>query len=297
MGAIIRGMTKDDTERVGEILHDAFTGVATKYGYAPVMQSVQEGKSWAWAMFHYGSSEGIVAEEDGRVVGVVFLNKRGEHGGAGPMGIDPHFQGTTIAAKLMDALMEKGKCLSSLRAVQEAFNIRSFSLMYAYNFLPVTEVLDLYLNGNSKQPPDQRHSTIYELTAKDIDEICEYDLPRSQFDRRVDIAYFVRWGKVLVYRDQRGIRGFLACLPSAGSVQLGPLLTEGEEEAGSLFRYAVAVFKGKTCRTRVMARDSTLAHSLLKMGFRLYCLNLLMIKGAWRPGKYIEAFGRFPEGV
>lgn len=297
MGTIVRDMTKGDTERVGELLYEAFTGVATKYGYAPVMQNVQEGKSWAWAMFHYGASEGLVAEVDGRVAGAVFLNKRGKHGGAGPMAIDPHFQGNTITATLMDAFMERAKELSSIRVIQEAFNIKSFSLLYAYNFVPVAELLDLCLKGNSRQSPDQEQSSVSELTAKDIDELCRYDLPRSKFDHRPDFAYFFRWGKILVYRDQRGVRGYLVCLPGAGSVQLGPLLAEGEEEAESLFRSAVAVFKGKTCRTRVMARDSAFAHSLLKMGFRLYCLNLLMIKGVWRPGRYIEAFGRFPEGV
>ena len=295
MSSLVRDMTKDDIDRVGEILYDSFTTGAVKHGYAPVMQSVQEGKGWAWAMFHHGSSENLVGVVDDCVVGAVFLSRRGAVAGAGPMAIDPAFQGKTITAKLMKAIHElaEGVCM---RVVQEAFNSKSFSMLYAYDYTPVAELMDIYLHGNTSLKTDF-HPDIAELSAHDLDAFHAYDFPRSRFDRRADFKYYVRWGKVLVYRDQSQIRGYLACLPGSGSVQLGPLLAEGEEEAECLFRHALAIFRGKTCRTRVMARDSRLVHALLKLGFRLYCTNFLMVRGAWRPGPYIESFGRFPEGV
>lgn len=296
MSTLIRDMTRSDVDRVGEILFDAFSGVAAKYGYPPVMHALQEAKAWAWAMSRYVSSEGIVAEVDGRVAGVVFLNKRGDVGGGGPMAIDPDFQGKTIAPQLMTAFLEKAKNLSSIRIVQEAFNPTSFSFQYAYNFMPVAELLDLVLNGSARQNPEL-HGNVSELTAQDLDEVCTYDMPRSHFDRRTDLTYYLRWGKVLVYRDAAEIRGYLACLPGIAAVQLGPLLAEGEDVAENLFTHALALFKGRPCRTRVMARDGRFARALMKQGFRLYCVSLLMVRGTWRPGQYIEAFGRFPEGV
>ncbi|MDD2310075.1 MAG: GNAT family N-acetyltransferase [Desulfuromonadaceae bacterium] len=296
MSTVIRDMTRSDIDRVGEILYDAFTGVAAKYGYPPVMNCVQEGKAWAWAMSRYVSSEGIVAEVDGRVAGVVFLNKRGDVGGGGPMAIDPDFQGKTIAPQLMAAFLERAKSLSSIRVVQEAFNPTSFSFQYAYDFMPVADLLDLVLNGRARQHPDL-HGNVSELTAEGLDELCSYDMPRSHFDRRTDLAYFIRWGKVLVYRDAGEIHGYLACLPGTGAIQLGPLLAGGEEVAENLFTHALALFKDRPCRTRVMARDGRLARTLMKLGFRLYCVSLLMVRGTWRPGQNIEAFGRFPEGV
>jgi hypothetical protein len=99
-------------------------------------------------MCHYASSEGIVAEVDGSVVGVVFLNKRGDCGGGGPMAIDPDFQGKTIAPQLMTVFLEKARSLSSIRVVQEAFNPTSFSFQYAYDFMPVADLLDLELDGH-----------------------------------------------------------------------------------------------------------------------------------------------------
>ncbi len=296
MSLQIRDMIKEDIDRVGEILFEGFTTVASKYGYAPAMQSVQEGKSWAWAMFHYASSEGIVAEVENRVVGVIFLNRRGDAGGAGPEAIDLEFQGRTVAAKLMDAMIERAEGLSSLRCIQEAFNPTSFSFQYAFNFMPVADLLDLFMNGKARQSLELQ-SNVHELSSQELDEVCTYDMPRSLFDRRSDLAYCVRWGKVFVYRDQTKIRGYLACLPGSGTVQFGPLLAEGEEEAESLFQHALALFKDRPCRTRVMARDFRFARTLMKLGFRLYCMSFLMVRGTWRPSRYIEAFGRFPEGV
>lgn len=296
MSTQIRDMTKADIDRVGEILYEGFTAVANKYGYAPAMHSVQEGKSWSWAMFHHSSCEGIVAEINNRVVGVVFLNRRGDVAGTGPMAIDMAFQGKNVAPKLMDALLERSEGLSSLRCVQEAFNPISFSLLYAYKFMPIADLLDLYLRGNAKENL-ALHSKVSELTAKELDTVCTFDSQRSGFDRRADLAYYVRWGKVLVYRDETQIRGYLACLPGTGSVQLGPLLAEGEEEAEHLFRHALVIYKGKSCRTRVMARDYQFARALMKLGFRLYCMSFLIIRGTWRPSQYVEVFGRFPEGV
>ena len=140
-------------------------------------------------------------------------------------------------------------------------------------------------------------SNVTQLIPKDIPTIYSYDCPRSKVDRRPDFAYYVKWGRVFVYRYHSQIRGYLACLPGSESVQLGPLLAEGEEEAKCLFQHAVMVFKNRVCRTRIMARDYWLARGLKELGFKIYSINNLMVRGTWRPGQFVEAFGIFPEGI
>lgn len=292
----IRNMTKTDVDRVGEVLFDAFNVGASKHGYAPRMQSVQEGTSWAWAMLRHGPSEILIAEVEKRPVGVCCLNPRGGHGGVGPVAVDPIFQGYGIGRELMTALLKRAEGLQSVRLFQEAFNPASFSLYYSLNFRPAAELLDLFLDAGVRDGVDLC-SNISALTEHDLDEVRAYDTPRSTLDRRTDFAYYVKWGKVFVYRRQSRVRGVLACLPGSRSVQLGPLVAEGEEEAQCLFRHAVGAFNERPCQTRVMARDYSLVRTLQEWGFKLYCLNVLMVRGAWRPGRYIEAFGRFPEGT
>lgn len=292
----IRDMNKADLGRVGEILFESFNAGASKHGYAPRMQSAQEGTSWAWAMLRHGPSEILIAEVEDRVAGICCLNPRGLHGGIGPVAVDPAFQGRGIGGDLMNALLKKADGLQSVRLFQEAFNPASFFLYYSRKFLPVADLLDLFSVAGEGNKADLC-SNVSELTVNDLDAVCQYDVPRSKFDRRTDLVYYSKWGKVFIYRSQSEVRGFLACLSGARSVQLGPLVAESEVEAASLFQHAIGVFSGRPCQTRVMARDQVLVRALYDLGFKLYCLNMLMVRGSWRPGRNVEAFGRFPEGA
>jgi GNAT superfamily N-acetyltransferase len=289
-------MTRTDVDRVGEVLYEAFKAGALKHGYAPRMQSAQEGKAWAWAMLHHGPNELLVAEVENRVVGLMCLNPRGNHGGIGPLAIDPHFEGKGLARELMQAIIKKAERLQSIRGLQEAFNPASFALLTALDFVAGAIVVDLFRDARIAEELDLC-SSVTESMPGDLDAIHAYDTPRSKFDRQTDLAYYAKRGKTLVYREQSEIRGYLACLPGPESVQLGPLVAEGDDEAKSLFRYALTVYKERSFRTCVLARDGVLVKALMSLGFKVYCLDVMVVRGSWRPGEYVEAFGRFPEGT
>lgn len=289
-------MIKADTGRVGEILYESFNTVASKYGYAQKMKRAEAGESWAWSLLHHGSNELLIAEVENRIAGICCFNPRGNLGGVGPVAVDPEFQGYGIGVQMMRTLLKRTENLQSLRLVQEAFNPTSFSFYYAFDFLPVENMLDLLLEKDA-EARTELCTNVSEMTVQDLDAVNAYDTPRSKSDRRADLVYFLKWGKVFVYRDQSEIRGYLVSLAGAETVQLGPLLAESEEEAIYLFRHALAVYKNRRCQTRLMARNSLLVKSLIESGFKIYCLDTLMVRGPWRPGNYVEALGIFPEGV
>jgi GNAT superfamily N-acetyltransferase len=292
----IRDMARGDLERVGEILCHAFNDAAEKHGFAPRMRNAQEGTAWAWAIFRHTPHDILVADVNGRVAGICCLHPRGDQGGIGPVAVDPAYQGKGIGRQLMAALVKRADALQSVRLFQESFNPASFSLYYALDFLPVADLLEMTADPKGGKGA-MLSDNVQELALPDLDEACSYDLPRSKYDRRADLAYYAKWGKVFVFRNESQIRGLLACLPGPQSVQCGPLVAEGEEEAQSLYRHALAVYRERPCQTRVMARDRALVRTLRELGFTIYCLNMLMVRGSWRPGPSIEAFGRFPEGV
>ncbi len=295
-GQVVRDMTRNDLEAVGGVLFRAFNDASSRHGYAPRMADAKEGTAWAWAILRHGPHELVVADVDGRAAGICCLHPRGEQGGIGPVAVDPALQGRGVGRMMMEEVIRRSRGLQSVRLFQEAFNPASFSLYYANDFLPVADMLDLTAGprGQQQTPPCEH---VQELSAQELEEAVAYDRPRSKYDRRTDFAYYLQWGKVFVHRQGGRIGGLLACLPGARSVQCGPLIAEGEEEAGRLFERAVSVFHDRQCQTRVMARDRSLVRSLQALGFRVYCLNMLMVRGAWRPGECIEAFGRFPEGT
>lgn len=290
----IRDMTKDDVEGVGVVLFDAFTAASERYRYAPRFRTREEALALAWAMFRYPAMDVLVAEAEGRVVGSCGLNLRGSNGGIGPVSIDPGFHGKGTGRELLAAATDRGSSLRSLRALQESFNPASFVMGYALGYLPVATVLELHRKGGSGPPPEPCDQ-IDVLTPADVDELADFDAPRSRFDRRVDLAHFARWGSILVYRSGSRIRGYLSCLAGSTGVQLGPLVADGTREAEALFKHAAGLFPERMLRACVMARDADLARSLFALRFKVYCLESVMVKGPWEPGGHIEAFSLFPE--
>ena len=125
MSTHIRNMNKSDLSRVGEILFEAFNKGASKRGYAPRVPSVQEGTAWAWALLRHTPSEPLVAEVDARTVGICCLNPRGDHGGFGPVAVDPSYEGYGIGRQLMDALLKESgrftECENLPRGIQSCF--------------------------------------------------------------------------------------------------------------------------------------------------------------------------------
>lgn len=298
MGFIIRNMIEEDIPRVGEVLYQGFNAVASKYGYASNIEDSQEGRRLAWALFHHGPSERLVAEAENRVVGSTCLHLRGDFAGLGPTVVDPFFHDKSIGRELIGTVLRKAEPVQGSRTIVEAFNPAVLAVCYfALNYMPVMDLFDLYLDKGVQPALNANNNNVSEIKARDIDEVASYDKVRSKFDRRQDLKFYVNWGKVLVYRDKSEIRGFLACLPGPRWVQLGPLVAEGEEEAEILFRQALVIFKDKNFRSRVMARDYRFAKALKEFGFRIYCVGMLLVRGPWRPSQYVEAFGLFPEAA
>ena len=296
MEPTIRPMLKKDIQVVGNILFRSFNSVTSKYGYPPKFQNKKEGDAWAWALLRHQPVEIFIAEIEGRISGLCCLNPRGEIGGVGPVVVDPDIQGKHIGYYLMRALIEKADRIESLRLIQEAYNPASFALYHRLGFVPVACMLEMVFGGTGLVPR-KMNEQVATLTQDDMDVLAGYDRPKSKSDRRVDFQYYAQWGKIFIYREGDKVRGFLACLPGPESVTFGPLVADGEAEAIALIQNAVTVFEGKVCRTRIMAGDLILAETMKKWGFRIHCINNLMVRGTWRPGANVEAFGIFPEGI
>src|SRR5262249_46385498 len=73
---------------------------------------------------------GIVAEENGRIVGSNFADHRSSIAGIGPISIDPEAQNQGIGRKLMQAAIDHFKAANvpGIRLVQAAYHNRSLCL-------------------------------------------------------------------------------------------------------------------------------------------------------------------------
>ncbi len=166
VGAVrIRPAEAADAEACGHIIYAAFRGIAGAHGFPPDFPSPGSAAQLAAILIADPSTFGVVAEAGGRVVGSNFLSEGDPVRGVGPITVDPAFQGGGVGRLLMQAVIERGKDVPSLRLVQDAFNTRSISLYASLGF-EVREPLAL-VSGLPRATVPQGFS-VRRLSAEDL---------------------------------------------------------------------------------------------------------------------------------
>jgi GNAT superfamily N-acetyltransferase len=96
---------------------------------------------------------GIVAEENGRIVGSNFADHRSSIAGIGPVSIDPEAQNQGIGRKLMQASIDHFAAANvpGIRLVQAAYHNRSLCL-YSPFWRQATGFLQPIRNALSSKP-------------------------------------------------------------------------------------------------------------------------------------------------
>ncbi len=130
----VRPVVAADAEACGRIIHDAFSGIAEAHGFPPDFPSAEAGRQLAAALIASPAAFGVVAEEDGRVVGSCFLAEGDPIHAVGPITVDPARQGSGAGRRLMEAVLERARDAAGVRLVQDAFNARSVALYASLGF-------------------------------------------------------------------------------------------------------------------------------------------------------------------
>jgi GNAT superfamily N-acetyltransferase len=133
----------EDTDKVGKIIFEAFSGIADKHGFPPDFPSVDVARGLASSLLSNPRFYSVVAEdtstgEDKRmVVGSNFLDERSNLvAGVGPLTIDPKYQNKGTGRQLMINVLEraKNKNFSAIRLLQASYHNRSLALYASLGF-------------------------------------------------------------------------------------------------------------------------------------------------------------------
>jgi predicted N-acetyltransferase YhbS len=136
MTVTIREARSEDAAECGRICYEAFHAIATAHNFPPDFPSVEAGVGAISGMLGRPGVYGVVAEEDGRVLGSNFLAERGAVSGVGPITVDPTVQNKGVGGLLMQAVMERSaaKGFAGIRLVQAGYHTRSLSLYSKLGF-------------------------------------------------------------------------------------------------------------------------------------------------------------------
>jgi predicted N-acetyltransferase YhbS len=151
MTLTIRPAITADVQTCGRIIYQAFKEIAEHHRFPPDFPTVQDGIQLATSFIDHPSIFGVVAEQDGQVVGSNFLDERDPIRGLGPITVDPHVQQRGIGRRLMETVLERGQGAAGIRLLQDSFNVSSVSLYASLGF-DVKEPI-LLMRGKPKSGP------------------------------------------------------------------------------------------------------------------------------------------------
>jgi predicted N-acetyltransferase YhbS len=136
MEITIRPATAADGQDCGRICYEAFAAVANRHGFPADFLSVEAATEFVSQLIAHPGYFGIVAENDGVVIGSNFLDERSRIFGVGPITVDPEVQNHQIGKALMAPVLDEGAARSApgVRLLQVAYNNRSMSFYAKLGF-------------------------------------------------------------------------------------------------------------------------------------------------------------------
>jgi predicted N-acetyltransferase YhbS len=136
MSFTIRRAEAADAAQCGAILYTAFQRLADEHRFARDFPSVEVATGLVSMLLATPGFYGIVAEENGRIVGSNFADHRSPIAGIGPISIDPEAQNRGIGRKLMQSAIDHFAAANvpGIRLVQAAYHNRSLCLYTRLGF-------------------------------------------------------------------------------------------------------------------------------------------------------------------
>ncbi len=280
----IRVARPSDAEACGRIIHGAFEGVAGRHGFPPDFPAVEVAEELAGAFLASPTVFGVVAEEDGRVLGSNFLSEADAIRGVGPITVDPKAQARGVGRQLMEAVLERANGAVGVRLLQDAFNMSSIALYASLGF-EVREPM-LVMTGRPKSaagpPPGVRAMTAGDLDA--CDALCArvHDISRAS-----ELADAVRLLAPLVCERGGRVTGYLTA-PTFWIVNHG--VAETDDDMKALILGAAAADAGPLSFL-MPVRQTGLFGWCLAEGFKAAKPMTLMSVGRYRTpvGSYLPS--------
>ncbi len=211
MGVTIREAAGGDAVECGRILYAAFAGIANQHNFPPDFPSIAAATDVAAMLIADRGFHGLVAEEDGHIVGSNFMDQRSPVGGIGPISVDPAAQNRGVGRTLMQAMLDYAAARdhAGIRLVQTAYHNRSLALYTRLGFvtrepLSVMRGSPLCINFAGYEV---RSATSGDVAA--CNEICRQV---HGFDRDAELAEAVRERRATIVEHLGRITGYATAI-------------------------------------------------------------------------------------
>jgi predicted N-acetyltransferase YhbS len=191
----------------GKIMYEAFKGIAEQHNFPPDIPSAEVAGRLLTELMNAPGFDAFVAEEDGQIIGSIFVSRRSPVGGISVLTIDPKAQNRSVGRRLMrhgmKALAESGHARQQL--VQAGYHNRSLCLYAKLGFV-ASEMLS-NMTGDPVQADFPTHSVRPAING-DAERCNALSRTVHGFDRPGELARAIEQGTAMVVERDDRITGY-----------------------------------------------------------------------------------------
>jgi GNAT superfamily N-acetyltransferase len=272
------------------MVYEAFRDVAERHNFEPSFESCRTAQ---WVVRLLAQMEGYqsyLLVEGGRPVACNFGDERDEVVGVGPVAVAVDRQGQGLGRAVMEELLERAdrSGFTSVRLVQAAYNVQSFSLYHSLGF----EVRDLLATLRGRPPEEEAPADgVRDYTPADLDACDSLCREVLGIGRRRDIEDRANlMPPVLVERDGQ-VAGYLTRFPG-DPAHVAHGVARDESALRDLIIGTARASTGNLDVLVPVSQPETLRWAM-GHGFRLRQLDSYMVRGdyqapqgAWVPSGF-----------
>ncbi len=185
---LIRAST-EHAEAVGRIFFEAFDQLARRHGFEPEIFSREFALGAATSMVSRPDMYGVVAVENGEVIGHNFVQLTDAVAGIGPICVDPSRQSRGLGRRLMRHIIDYALTNHGpmVRLYQESFNMVSLSLYTELGFTVTDPVVVLSV-------PIGEDANVRKLTQADVDAADALCVATQKVSRKSELRSMIEKG-------------------------------------------------------------------------------------------------------
>jgi GNAT superfamily N-acetyltransferase len=282
MTLALRPIVSADVPEAGRICHDAFKAIAAQHNFPPDFPDPDIAISLLKRLSGSRGFYGVVAEEDGRILGSNFIDERSPIIGVGPITVDPAAQNRGVGAALMTHMLDRAgrNGAPGVRLLQAGYHTRSLSLYTKLGFA-VREPI-----ANLQGPPlalTIAGCTVRPATAGDMEACDRLCRAVHGHDRGGDLRAAVEQGAASVVERHGRITGYATAIAFFGHA-----VAETNDDLKALIA-AAPVFGGPGFL--LPSRNTELFQWCLEHGLRMVQPMTLMTIGLYNEpqGAYLPS--------
>jgi predicted N-acetyltransferase YhbS len=176
----LRRMQPTDAGPVAHIVYEAFAAIHDRHRFPRDFPTLEAAAQLTESFVAHPSIWGVVAEEDGRIIGSNFVDERGPVRGVGPITVDPHSQQHGAGRRLMEAVLERSAGAAGVRLLQDSFNVQSLGLYASLGFKVTDPVVVM---GGRPRTGVPRGFEVRPMTVADVEESAALHRKVHGFER------------------------------------------------------------------------------------------------------------------